>query len=1465
MSKIRRVLTGIMVLTFCSLLIPLSFAQSEKAKAPQKAFIKGTSYSAEALPDGKLKAKLQTLPPEAKEKAMQWLQSFSFSALDAAKLLRVDNAGGIYYVCPDQHGNYDASAPKQAAGTSPATGAIPVADASTVVQEKSGPTAARAPIPSSTPPAYHSKTGAPYVIYIDVNGATVSGTAWNTSEGVATWNCAPWSTDGDTTTFSDSEQTGIRQIWERLAEDYAPFNVDVTTDIAFDPATYGGDKDKVGWILICKTVDINNKQCPHYGAGGIAYVGVFGEATYSPNYQPAWVTPMGVANTAEAASHEMGHNMGLSHDGTSALEYYGGHGAGDISWGPIMGTGYGRNVSQWSKGEYYDANRSQDDLVIVTARVPYRTDDHGGSHATATVITPAGNGTFSKTGIISTTGEKDVFSFATGAGAITINATPFVCAAETKGGNLDIVLQLFDSTSTLVASNNPATATTAGISTTVSAGTYFVHVSPTGAGTPMSASPSGYTVYGSLGQYTLSGSVVLPGISIAESGGATEVTEGGATDSYSLVLGTPPAANVVVTVTPDSQVTVDTPSVTFTPANWSTPQSVTVTAVNDSFNEGPHIGTISHSSSSSDPAFNGIGVAAVSAIITDNDSVTVTKPNGGEKWIAGTTRTIEWASLMGGNVKIDLLKSGAPYSTIVSNTANDGSHAWSIPAGQASGTDYKIRITSIETPGTSDSSDQNFTIISPIYYAGMSSNPAWTLDTGWAYGPPTGGEQDGYGGPDPTSGYDGPNVIGYNLAGDYGANLANTRWAKTPAIDCTNFRNVKLSFQRWLGVEGFYDNAYIEVSNNGSTWTRVWRNSTTAGSDDDDGAWVYCEYNISGVADGKSTVYVRWGLGTTDSSWQWCGWNLDEVMLEGDSTLPADGVTITESGGSTDVAEGGASDTYTLVLMSAPSNNVTVNITPDSQVTVSTSSVTFTTGNWSSPQTVTVTAVDDALHELAHTGTILHSATSSDTRYNGVGIVGVLVHITDNDNNAPTVYAGPDQIVYMIGQSWTPSNLTPLVWYDADDASTITSNGTMVTTWRDKSGGNWHMQQTLNGNKPTTGLAKINGLNAISFDGSNDVMKTTANPFGSMITNASIYTVLNVRTHTDGTAFSLSGTPTSAQRWQSQIPASDGIIYFDCGGSVTGVTRVSYSPGWSTNVSKLMSYFGSPSQGLQEIWAGGSRIAKDTTGHSAVTAGGMALGSDGLTSYDNIWYGEVVVVKRILSTEDQQLLEGFLSHKWGLTGDLPAEHPYKTFNPNGAYGIATLDGTISDIDGDPLTAVWTLVSGPAPVSFVNSNALNTVVTFGVAGTYTFRLTASDGVTSAFDEVVINVQDGTDSDSDGMADSWEVSNFGGTGGSNGNGDQDGDGFIDLHEFLAGTSPTNSSSLLSLQSVSPIVGGAEVIVSWSGVAGKRYQLLSRTNLNQSAWVTNLMGIPGVSPTTTVTNGISDNTSYYLIKLE
>jgi uncharacterized repeat protein (TIGR01451 family) len=111
-------------------------------------------------------------------------------------------------------------------------------------------------------------------------------------------------------------------------------------------------------------------------------------------------------------------------------------------------------------------------------------------------------------------------------------------------------------------------------------------------------------------------------------------------------------------------------------------------------------------------------------------------------------------------------------------------------------------------------------------------------------------------------------------------------------------------------------------------------------------------------------------------------------------------VTVVESSGSTTVAEGGATDTYTLVLTAAPTGDVIITPTPNAQLSIAPTTLTFTSVNWATPQTVTVTAVNDAVAEGAHSGSISHSASGGG--YSGVGITSVTANITDNDQQATT-------------------------------------------------------------------------------------------------------------------------------------------------------------------------------------------------------------------------------------------------------------------------------------------------------------------------------------------------------------------------------------------------------------------------------------------------------------------------------
>ncbi len=442
-----------------------------------------------------LRESLDRLPPETLATALARLGALTFNVLDAQSF-RADSTGFIFASCP-----------------APSTTALArLASAEPLDNSSTPPVTAAAAIPIASVPVYHSRPGATRIIYLDFNGHIVTGTQWNTGTGSSpSYDCLPYDLDGDITTFSDEEQTRIQRIWARVAEDYAPFEVDVTTE---QPALFTRHTARA---LITRNTDRNGISLPSSTGGGVAYLGVFARSDYVSTYSPAFIYANNLgsgsgAYTAEAVSHEVGHNFGLSHDGITAdtSGYYDGHGSGETSWGPIMGSPFGMYVTQWSKGEYTDATNTEDDFALLNTYLAYRTDDTGNTTATARAATLSGTN-LSATGLIETEGDTDVFSFTTtGSGAFSLTALPYIDTATSHTGNLDIQLELLSSTGTVLALNTPAASPRASLSTTVTPGTYYLRITPSAAGTPLATPPTGYTLYGTRGQFTLAGTIPAP-------------------------------------------------------------------------------------------------------------------------------------------------------------------------------------------------------------------------------------------------------------------------------------------------------------------------------------------------------------------------------------------------------------------------------------------------------------------------------------------------------------------------------------------------------------------------------------------------------------------------------------------------------------------------------------------------------------------------------------------------------------------------------------------------------------------------------------------------------------------------------------------------------------------------------------------------------------------------------------------
>ena len=93
--------------------------------------------------------------------------------------------------------------------------------------------------------------------------------------------------------------------------------------------------------------------------------------------------------------------------------------------------------------------------------------------------------------------------------------------------------------------------------------------------------------------------------------------------------------------------------------------------------------------------------------------ITVVSPNGSESWLAGSSQIISWTDDIAENVMIELYKGGSFQSFISTGTSSDGSSTWDIPLSLASGSDYTIKITSVDSVNVFDFSDANFTIFPP--------------------------------------------------------------------------------------------------------------------------------------------------------------------------------------------------------------------------------------------------------------------------------------------------------------------------------------------------------------------------------------------------------------------------------------------------------------------------------------------------------------------------------------------------------------------------------------------------------------------------------------------------------------------------------------------------------------------------------------------------------------------------------
>ena len=455
------------------------------------------------------------LPEAAKRNGMSATRLRTLLREDST--LWIDTAGALYYVDP---------APAPSADTSPST-------------------AAAAPYPYDQTFLLHSKPGSNRTIYLDFDGQLVSGTAWNTGSGVDGTTAQPaFDTDGDPGTFSQAERDVVQEVWQRVSEDFAPFDVDVTTaDPGAAALARSSDSDGVYGVraLITPSTDAQQKVCGGFSSG-CAYIGTFDEVD-GETHEPAWIFPQmnySTVQLADTVSHEVGHNLGLEHDGGGGDgEYYRGHNG----WAPIMGSG-DHPISQWSKGEYASASNTQDDFAVIAANgAPVRPDDHADTRTGATPL--VSGDLLTGSGLITAAADKDVFSFSRSCtGPVTVTGTP-----APVGPDLDLRLRVLGADGTQLASVDPVSAEVdAGHATGMDAtwtgsanqgSTYYLELDGVGRGTV----DDGYSDYASVGAYSVS----VTGCGKPSSPTDVTISKDPANNAATLAWQPPPAGGLPIT------------------------------------------------------------------------------------------------------------------------------------------------------------------------------------------------------------------------------------------------------------------------------------------------------------------------------------------------------------------------------------------------------------------------------------------------------------------------------------------------------------------------------------------------------------------------------------------------------------------------------------------------------------------------------------------------------------------------------------------------------------------------------------------------------------------------------------------------------------------------------------------------------------------------------------------------------
>lgn len=426
--------------------------------------------------------------------------------------------------------------------------------------------------------------------------------------------------------------------------------------------------------------------------------------------------------------------------------------------------------------------------------------------------------------------------------------------------------------------------------------------------------------------------------------GAASVTEGGATTTLAVALTGEPDNDVTFTITTTDQATTSTSTLTFTTGNYSATQTIIISAIDDDIDDGNLAATTTLTASSLDSDYNGTTTSATYTVV-DNDT-------------AGTTIAPTSVTLTEGSISdtFDIVLDSEPTADVTATIMTTNQATTSVSAITFTALNWDSDVT-VTMSAIDDA------IAEGLHYA--TSTIVFTSA-------------------DPNYNYMATGTVVADINDDDTAELTiDPATASVTEGGATDTFDVSLATEPTANVTITIATT-DQATTSTSTLTFTPGNYSTTQE-------VTITAVDDAVAEGSHAATTTLTASSGDANYNGESGTVTITITDNDTP------TLSISDATMEVTEGGATDSFTVALTTMPTASVTITIANDTaEATTSTSTLTFTTGNYNTPQSVTVSAIDDADIEGAHTDTLTLTASSGDGNYDGA-TTSVSVSITDDD------------------------------------------------------------------------------------------------------------------------------------------------------------------------------------------------------------------------------------------------------------------------------------------------------------------------------------------------------------------------------------------------------------------------------------------------------------------------------------